>query len=49
MTIAACIVYVLIVLVVVAWLLYELRADKRDQVKPHIPGPRERLPPKSDI
>ena len=46
---AACIVYVLIVLAVVAWLLYEIRADKRDRIHPTVPGPRERLPPKSDI
>jgi hypothetical protein len=49
MVIAACIVYVLIVAAVVAWLLYELRADKRDHIEPTVPGPRERLPPRVDL
>lgn len=48
-TIIACIVYVLIVAAVVAWLVYELRVDKKASIKPTVPGPLERLPPKSDI
>lgn len=49
MKIALCIVYVLIVLAVVVWLLYELRADKREPYQPTVPAPRERLPPKDDV
>jgi len=49
MTIVACIVYLMIVAAVIGWLVYELRADKRDRIKPTVPGPLERLPPKSDI
>lgn len=45
--IVGCVIYVLILLAVIGWLVYELRADKRDQYKPTVPGPRERLPPKS--
>lgn len=39
----------ILVAAVVVWLLYEIRVDKRDQVKPTAPGPQERWPPKSDI
>lgn len=46
--VACCIAYVLILLAVIGWLVYELRADKRDRIHPTVPGPRERLPPKSD-
>lgn len=48
MTIAACVAYLLILVVVIAWLVHELRADKRDSIKPTVPGPRERLPPRGD-
>jgi hypothetical protein len=41
-----CVVYVLAVLAVAAWLLYELRADKRDQARYESTVPRDRFPPK---
>ena len=49
MAIAVCIVYVLIVAVLVAWLLYELREDSKPPQKPTVPAPEERLPPRVDL
>lgn len=48
MTIAACIIYALIVAAVIAWLLYELRADKKGSIKPTVPQSK-RLPPRDDL
>jgi hypothetical protein len=48
--VACCIAYVLILLAVIGWLAYELRADTRDpRYTTTVPGPRERLPPKSEL
>jgi len=48
-SIAACVVYLIFVLLVIAWLLYELRADKRDHIEPTVPEPLHRLPPRDDL
>lgn len=39
-----------LLVIVIAWLLYELHLDRASQQahKPTVPGPRERLPVKSD-
>jgi len=41
----------LVLVGLVVWLLAEINADRKWQasVKPTVPGPSERLPPKSDI
>lgn len=49
MDVIACALYLIIVVIVIGWVLYEIRADKRDRIKPTVPGLRERLPPKSDV
>lgn len=51
MELAACIAYVLIVAAVIAWLLYEMHLDRKSEQarQPTVPGPRERLPVKSDV
>lgn len=53
MTVIAClmILYVIFVALVIAWLWAEIRADRkwRASIDPTVPGPRERMPPESDV
>ena len=48
MDVIACALYLVIVVIVIGWLVYELRADKRDRIHTTAPGPQDRLPPRLD-
>lgn len=50
-TLVAIIIATLLLIGVIVWLLAEINADRKWQasIKPTVPAPRERLPPKSDI
>lgn len=50
-TFLAILIAALVLIGLVAWLLAEINADRKWQnsIKPTVPGPRERLSPKSDV
>ena len=50
-TFVAILIAALLLIGVIVWLLAEINADRKWQasIKPTVPGPRERLPPKSDV
>lgn len=45
------IIGVLLLVIVIAWLLFELHLDRKSRrtYRATVPGPRERLPAKSDL
>lgn len=45
MTDIICIAYLLVLLVLIVWLRYELRTDKRDRTTPTAQAPLDQLPP----
>lgn len=51
MSIVIILIGALVLIGLVMWLLAEINADRKWQasIKPTVPGPRERMPPKSDV
>lgn len=50
-TFVAIVIAALLLIALIVWLLAEINADRKWQasIKPAVPGPLERLPPKTDI